>query len=335
MEQKNAVNIYDIAKRAGVSIATVSRVLNESDKVRDKTREKVLAVMREESFTPNVFARGLGLGTMRMVGILCTDVSDLYYAAAVAALERGLRDCKLDSLLCCTGNELAKKKDSVNLLLAKNVDAILLVGSTFSERSDKSHIVTAAKQVPVIVINGLIDCEGVFCVLCDEAGAMRETVGLLHQSGCRNMLYLYDTETYSGMQKLEGLKQGFADTGVAEENRVILKTEKTVRHAWDAVQSVLESGVQIDAILASEDILAIGACKALAALGRQMPVIGFNNSVMAECATPSLTSVDNMVETLCATAVSMLRELLDEKHPPARVTVAARLVERDTFRRGR
>lgn len=332
MEQKNTTNIYDIAKRAGVSIATVSRVLNESDKVSDKTREKVLAVMKEESFTPNIFARGLGLGSMQMVGILCTDVSDIYYAAAVAALERGLRAVGLDSLLCCTGNDLSNKNDSINLLLAKNVDAILLVGSAFSERSGKSNTMNAAKQVPVIVINGFIDCEGVYCVLCDEAGAMRESVALLHRGGCRGILYLYDAETYSGMQKLEGLKQGLEIAGIAEENRFIIKTAKTVSHAREAVEGVLGSGARIDAVLASEDILAIGACKALANSGLRIPVIGFNNSVLAECATPSLTSVDNMVETLCKTAVGMLRELLDSKQPPYKVTVAARLVERETFK---
>lgn len=334
MEQKSSMNIYGIAKRAGVSIATVSRVLNGSDKVSGKTREKVLAVMREESFTPNVFARGLGLGTMRMAGILCTDVSDLYYATAVAALERSLRVAGLGSLLCCTGNELAAKKEAIDLLLAKNVDAILLVGSAFKEQYDNSHIMSAAKHVPVIVINGIVECEGVYCVLCDEAGAMRENVRQLYQSGCRRMLYIYDAETYSGTQKLAGLRRGLESAGIPEDGRLIIKTGKTIGHARDAVNGILKSGVQIDAVLASEDILAIGACKALAGSNRDMPVIGFNNSILAECATPPLTSVDNMVEALCTTAAGMLQDLLDSKLPPSKVTVAARLVERETFRAG-
>lgn len=332
MEQKSSTNIYDIAKRAGVSIATVSRVLNRSVKVSVSTREKVLAVMREESFTPNVFARGLGLGTMRMVGILCTDVSDLYYATAVAALERDLRAAGLGSLLCCTGNGLAEKKDAIALLLAKNVDAILLVGSAFKEQHDNSHIMSAAKHVPVIVINGLVECEGVYCVLCDEAGAVRESVGRLYSSGCRNMLYIYDAETYSGMQKLAGLRQGLESFGIPEDGRLIIKTDKTVEQARAAVNGILKDCADIDAILASEDILAIGACKALGDSKRDMPVIGFNNSILAACATPSLTSVDNMVETLCSTAAGMLQELLSSKLPPSKVTVAARLVERETFK---
>ena len=70
------MTIYDIAKACGVSIATVSRVLNNSDKVSSKTRQKVLAVIKQENYTPNPFARGLGLDSMKMIGLLCTDVAD-------------------------------------------------------------------------------------------------------------------------------------------------------------------------------------------------------------------------------------------------------------------
>ena len=85
------MNIYDISQKAGVSIATVSRVLNGSDKVSDKTRKKVLAVMEENSYTPNAFARSLGLNSMHTVGILCSDSSDVYQAQAIYYLERELR----------------------------------------------------------------------------------------------------------------------------------------------------------------------------------------------------------------------------------------------------
>ena len=151
------MNIYDIAAKAGVSIATVSRVLNGSPNVSAKTKEKVLRVIQEEGYTPNVFARGLGLNTMKMIGILCTDVSDIYYAKAVSILENALRQHGYDSLLCSTGNKLSDKKKYVDLLLNKRVDAIILIGSTFKEESDNSHIEKAASKVPTIIINGLID----------------------------------------------------------------------------------------------------------------------------------------------------------------------------------
>lgn len=82
------MNIYDIADMAGVSIATVSRVVNGSPNVSEKTKKKVLDVIEKADYTPNVFARGLGLDSMKTIGILCPDISDLYMAEAVSALEK-------------------------------------------------------------------------------------------------------------------------------------------------------------------------------------------------------------------------------------------------------
>ena len=97
------MNIYDVSAKAGVSIATVSRVLNGNQSVSAKTRDKVLRVMDELGYTPNVFARGLGLNTMKTIGIMCTDSSDMYIANAIFYLQRELRNNGYDSMLCCTG----------------------------------------------------------------------------------------------------------------------------------------------------------------------------------------------------------------------------------------
>ena len=99
-KKEAAVNIYDIAQKAGVSIATVSRVLNNNCHVSEKTRQRVLAVMEDENYSPNVFARGLNLNSIKTVGILYSDASDLFLANAVYYLERYFRKKGYDSLLC-------------------------------------------------------------------------------------------------------------------------------------------------------------------------------------------------------------------------------------------
>ena len=91
LRSETIMNIYDIAKLSGVSIATVSRVINNSPKVSEKTKKKVWDVMNEYDYTPNVFARGLGLNSVKTVGLVCPDVSDRYMASAIAYLEKNLR----------------------------------------------------------------------------------------------------------------------------------------------------------------------------------------------------------------------------------------------------
>ncbi|MDR2931993.1 MAG: LacI family transcriptional regulator [Oscillospiraceae bacterium] len=332
MSERNTPNIYDIAERAGVSIATVSRVLSGSDKVRETTRKRVMAVIEETGYTPNPFARGLGLGSMKMVGILCTDVSDLYYAAAISALERLLRRSGFDMLLYCTGDSLTDKKRYMGFLLEKHVDAIILVGSAFKEQDDNTHIENAAANVPVIIINGLVECPGVYCVLCDEKQAMYDNVGYLYASGRRRMLYLYDALTFSGMQKLDGFKTAHCDLGMAPDEALIIRCKRDIPSVRALVADMICHGPAFDAVLAAEDILSIGVCKALAEAGVDVPVIGFNNSILAQCATPELTSVDNRVAKLCAAAATMLEGLLEKRSDvPSKLILEAKLVRRSTF----
>ena len=330
------MNIYGIAEKAGVSIATVSRVLNGSPNVSVKTKEKVLRVMSEEGYTPNVFARGLGLNSMKMIGILCTDVSDIFYAKAVSIIENDLRQYGYDSLLCSTGNKLEDKKKYVELLLNKRVDALILIGSIFKEESDNSHIEKAAANVPTIIINGLIDLPNTYCMLCNEYQAMYDNVIHLVKRGHHDILYLYDSDSYSGIQKFNGYKAALKDCGLPISQKLILQVDKTPQITYDAVNHLLNSSTSFSAVLASEDLLAVSAMHALADHGIQIPkecpVIGFNNSLLCECTMPKLTSIDNMVDTLCHHAVNVLRDVFDGKTVTHKMTLDAKLVERGTFK---
>jgi LacI family transcriptional regulator len=325
------MNIYDIAKRSGVSIATVSRVLNGSEKVSPKTREKVLKVMQQEEYTPNIFARGLGLNSIKMIGILCTDISDTFYAKAVSLVERLLRQNGFDALLCCTGNKLENKKKYLDILLKKRVDAVILIGSAFKENTDNSHIENAAKQIPVIIINGLVELPNTYCVLCDEQSAVSRNVQLLHKQGYDDILYLYDVLTYSGCIKISGYKDGLQKCNLPFQETLMVKVSKSIDDVTAKVTELLGAGLKFSAVMASEDLLAIGALKALQKFDLTMPVIGFNNSILAQCSSPALTTVDNMLDTLCPTAVQMLVDILENKTVPQKIVISSKLIERDTF----
>ena len=158
------MNIYDIARLSGVSIATVSRVVNDSPKVSDKTKEKVRKVMEENNYTPNVFARGLGLGSMQTLGIICPDVSDPYMAKAVSYLEKNLQGYGYDCILYCSGYEEEDKQQAVERILKKQIDALVLVGSDYAcaphgsgEGNHDSYIHNVAKKLPVFLINGFVE----------------------------------------------------------------------------------------------------------------------------------------------------------------------------------
>ena len=164
------MNIYDISRRAGVSIATVSRVLNNSPHVSENTRRKVMEVIEGTGYVPNAFARGLGLNTMKTIGLLCPDTTDPYLSQALNFLERAFRQQGYDCLLSCTGKELPARQQGVELLKSRHVDGIVLMGSSFIEDNpaDNDYIRDAAKSVPVVLLNGSFPCENVYGVLCDD-----------------------------------------------------------------------------------------------------------------------------------------------------------------------
>ena len=164
------MTIYDISEKAGVSIATVSRVLNGSSNVSEKTKQKVLDVINQCEYTPNAFARGLGLNTMKTIGIMCADSSDLYLAKAIYYIEQKLRGNGYDSILCCTGYDLENKKSCMNLLITKKVDGIILVGSNFvyDKDTENRYILDAASQVPVMLLNAALEAPNVYSILSDD-----------------------------------------------------------------------------------------------------------------------------------------------------------------------
>lgn len=326
------MNIYDIAAKCGVSIATVSRVLNSSPSVRPQTRDKVLAVMQEENYAPNAFAQGLGLGSMKMVGVLCADLRDPFHAQAVAHVEEYLREKGMTAILRCTGSSLEKEKQAMTYLLQRHVDAAVLIGCGVREDGPNDHIAEAARRIPLININSFVELPGVYCVTSDEKTAVADLVGRLMGRQRRRILFLYDQLTYSNQQKLAGYQEGYAAAGLQPDNQLVVQVERDLDAVNVCIKHLLVKGVSFDAVIGSQDILALGTQKALQRIGLSMPIIGFDNSTLARCATPELTSVDNNPSALCATAMAMLSDLLNKKEAAPHAVIPTQLVERDTFR---
>lgn len=330
------MNIYDVSEKAGVSIATVSRVINENPNVSDQTRKKVLAVMDELGYTPNVFARGLGLNTMKTIGIMCSDSSDIYLANAIYFLERELRNHGYDSILCCTGYNLENKKKYLDLLLSKRIDALILVGSKFVEMKpkDNAYLLNAAKQVPVMLINGFLKGNNIYCTLCDDYSAVYNATKSLIKNGRKKILYFYSSESYSGSNKMNGYKTALEDHEIPVDKALIRQCEKNVVSAKEFLTQLKEEELSFDAVVTSDDTLAIGAVKYGLTQNIKIPeelsIIGYNNSLLSLCSEPELTTCDTKVESLCTTTVNNLMGVFNGSNVPSKMTIAADLIKRNT-----
>lgn len=335
------MTIYDISEKAGVSIATVSRVLNGSSNVSEKTKKKVLDVINRYEYTPNAFARGLGLNTMKTIGIMCADSSDLYLAKAIYYIERKLRANDYDSILCCTGYELESKMSSMNLLITKKVDGIILVGSNFiyEAESDNKYIADAAAQIPVMLLNADLDAPNVYSVVSDDFTSMYEATLQMIDTGVRDILYFYNSTSYSGKRKLAGYR-------AAMEERKLLTggnhmqfyhgSHEDIPAMTEHLKKLRRKDVEFHGIIAADDTLALASVKYAKEMGFRIPedfsILGYNNSMLVNCCDPELTSIDNKLDTLCQHLITTLLGVLNGNEMPKKTIFSGEIVKRGTTR---
>lgn len=328
------MNIYDIAKLAGVSIATVSRVVNDSPKVSEKAKEKVRRVMEENNYTPNVFARGLGLGTMKTLGIICPDVADTYMAKAVSYLEKNLQGYGYDCILYCSGYDAEDKQQAVERILKKQIDALILVGSDYADGALDYYncIHSVSEQIPVFLINGYVENDNIYCVLADDFQAVYDVTDELLFAGKSRILFLADSFSYSAKQKLDGYRAAFREHQVDVDEKQILYTENTIYSTRDML--LRQRNLHFDGVIAANDSLAVGAVKYAHARGLRIPeeinVIGYNNSELSISCEPELTSIDTRVEVLCKTTIDSVMALLNGKEVRQKQMVKCHLIKRNT-----
>ena len=325
------MNIYEIAEKAGVSIATVSRVLNNSPSVSEKTRKKVLQIIEEDHYHPNAFARGLMLDSMKTVGVICTDVGDLFIAQTLSLLQAELRTRNYDPLLFCVGSNQQTTTKHLRYLQSKHVDAIFLIGSTFSDTTDKAQLSQIARDIPVIMINGSIDAPGVYSVCSDDAEATARVTNLLIQKQLTHCVMLYDSMTQGTKRKIQGFQKGLAQNGITLAEEQVVFSGQTLQSSMQIVEDLIKKGRCPDGVIATSDLLAAGAIQAFHNHGLQCPVVGFDNTVLCECVSPRLTSIDLHMEQACRMAAEILDQLMAKQPVSQQHTCPAEIIWRESF----
>lgn len=335
------LTIYDISEKAGVSIATVSRVLNGSASVSEKTRKKVLEVIQQYGYTPNAFARGLGLNSMNTIGLLCADSSDLYLAKAIYYIERLLRKNGYDCILCCSGYDLPSKEKAMNVLITKKVDSIILIGSNYiyENEADNRYIRKAAAQVPIMLLNAVLDAPNVYSILSDDYHSMYNATLHMIDTGVEDIVYFYNSGTYSSLRKLAGFRQAMEDRGLLknpEQLQLYTGSHEDLFAMSEHLCKLRSEGMDFHGVIAADDALALGAVKYAQknglAIPRDLSVIGYNNCMLTSCCSPELTSIDNKLEILCQHLTATLMGVLAGNEMPKRTIFSGELICRGTTR---
>ncbi len=311
------MNIYDIAAEAGVSISTVSRVMNHKGNVNPEMKKRIEEVLEKYDYKPSAIARGMVSKTMKTIAVLATDVRIPQFAGQVYGIEQEFSRAGYNVMVCNTGENLEDCAKYINMLSQKQVDGIIAIGSAFGNLKDNPDITGKMRWSPVVMANGKIDLPNFYSVLLDEAAGIRKAAELLQSRGKKNIYLACRPDTDSGIRKKEGFLRAIKDMGIAGGEDRILFCGYGMEEGARIVSQLKESGRPFDGLIFGGDITAAGAMKELLQRGYRIPqdaaVISWGNSVSALTCWPELTAVDIRAEEMGRLCAKTLHGLLENQ----------------------
>jgi len=292
--------IYDVSLRAGVSLATVSRVINKNSNVSDKTRQKVLDAMAELDYRPNTIAQSLASNVSNSVGVLVSQLDGPYYGPMMAEIEASLRAQNKHVIIAVGHSDAAVEQDSVEFLLSRGCDALIL---DVEAVSDDYLVQLSQRSVPIVLINRYIQAMEPRCIyLNNELGGYLATRHLV-DLGHRNIAYISGPKNkHDAMERLVGHQRALAEGGLVFDPALYIEGDYKEEGGEAGMLALLQTGKQFTAVVCANDQMASGAIAVCLQRGlvipRDLSVIGYDNIPFAKYISPKLTTVNNPIHEM-------------------------------------
>nr|WP_315463200.1 LacI family DNA-binding transcriptional regulator [uncultured Rhodoferax sp.] len=305
------VTLLDVARVAGVSPSTVSRILNGTARVAPAKREAVEAAIAQLQFRPNIFARSLKTGITMTVGVLTQSIESQFYARALKGIEVGL-EASGHSPLIVSGHWNARTDvASLKLLTSRRVDGVIILTSDIAD----ADVLAVAKQQPVVITERALEGPNLRSIHVDQKfGGYLATQHLL-ALGHTRIAHIAGVDKRSDAQdRYQGYLQAHAEAGLEPDARLLVRGDFTDQGGHAAAQQLMDSGVPFSAIFCANDDTAQGARLALYQRGLRVPedvsLVGFDDMPTSRFMTPPLTSVRQPVYQVGLYAARMLLEMM-------------------------
>lgn len=319
MNRKDRVTIEDVANEAGVSITTVSRVINNNYPVSRETRAKVEEAVKKLKFNPSMVARSLIAKKTNTIGIVVPGITNMFFTMVVKGIENECRPHNYTILLSDSEGDSDKELDCVKNLMSRQVDGII-IADPVTENMIGNKYAEIAQRLPVVFINGYTGGSEMNYVLNDEREGTINALKYLIELGHRDIGFIRGHRSYSYDIKEDAYKQTMAKYGLKiGKNSIINVGEgnsvETVDNTSDAVYSILCDAKKTTAFFACNDLMAVGALNACKKAGIIVPdeisIIGFDNIIMSELSEPKITTVDQNMYELGRCAASMVIDIIE------------------------
>ncbi|EGP9684848.1 LacI family transcriptional regulator, partial [Listeria monocytogenes] len=317
-------SIKDIAKLSGVSVATVSRVINDNGRFSEETREKVLAVIKETNYQMNFSAKSLRMNKSFSVGILVPDISNYFFSSVVQQIEAILFDQGYSTIICNTGRNLDKEMAYLNMLESKMVDGLIVISGA-DEFGFK--YTNAENGIPYVCIDRQPKDkkDTIFISSNHYQGAFEATEALIHAGVKSPVIFMHSRQSSSAKERLKGFQDALKKNNIRYDPDVSKFTVDLQIHDYQkSIITFVNEVTTMDGIFAINDNIALELLNLLPTIGKKIPtdikVIGFDDTPQCNYTVPKLSSVKQNIPKIAQITVDNLITIIKNPKQKKRIT---------------
>ncbi len=337
--ENKAITIYDIAKEAGVSAATVSRAMTNSARVKPDKKARILKLVEKYNFKPNALAKGLSDTKSKVIGILAADVRNPYYAELFVACEQAAREAGYTVLLANTLGETQREEEMLQMLRGQQAEAIIQMGGRVDDLVSNVEYVELVNQTmstTPVIITGKLDGTKCHMVRIDSMATMELLMEHLLSLGHRRIAVVGGSmSVLSTYEKFLEYKQILKENGIPYDPDLVSEEgfydEKS---GYELMNHMLDKDVKPTAVIAVNDPVAAGIMRSITEHGYRIPedisLVGYDNTYITELLIPRLTSVDYDYEEFGRKLVETAVAVIEGKEVDYLKTITPRLVIRES-----
>ncbi|MFZ7944922.1 MULTISPECIES: catabolite control protein A [Bacillaceae] len=324
------ITIYDVAREANVSMATVSRVVNGNPNVKPVTRKKVLEVIERLGYRPNAVARGLASKKTTTVGVIIPDISNIFFAELARGIEDIATMYKYNIILSNSDQNKDKELHLLNTMLGKQVDGLVFMGGNITA----DHVEEFEKSpVPIVLAGSIEESNQIPSVNIDYEAAVYDSIKGFIDKGHKNIAFVVGPlhEPKNAQKKLKGYQRALQDAGLPYNEELVVEGDYTYDTGIEAFDKLMEAAERPTAILVGSDEMALGVVHGAQDKGFSIPedfeIITSDNTRLSLMVRPQLTTIVQPLYDIGAVAMRLLTKLMNKEKTENQIVVLPHRIE--------
>lgn len=327
--------IYQVSELAGVSLATVSRVMNNSTNVSDKTKAKVQAAMDELGYRPNSIAQSLASSRTNSVGVLVSEFAGPFFGSMMQGIETTLREAHKHVIIAAGHSDEAKEIEGIEFLISKKCDALIL----HVEAVSNEYLLELSKgNTPIILVNRNIEEIAENCVsLNNELGGYLATKHLIEQ-GHKSFAYISGPDRKcDSKDRLHGHNRALEEAGLSQDPKLTFKGDFTEPSGAEGMAALIKQKQEFTALVCANDIMASGAINVAREhninIPEQISIMGYDNVMFASYIYPKLSTINYPIYEMGSMAAqAVLKYIYKDKSCEVQNIFMPELIHRDSVK---